>query len=273
MYDLFQIARENAPSLESRLTAVMARMSPKQMNRLEQFIGIVRQQGAVSINMRPWALSSLLGGSKWQDIHEWAREIASVSGKSADMLMRQRLGGWYHRRVSFDKSFVNGERFRSGALNIGGAGPVRYGQFCVVLKPDFPPVIEEIAYLKTDSLSYVDSSGKVDVALISEDVVPHSHRQHLAAIKHSDQVIAAAPADSPVLLCSDRDCIEAVFVGDVERDSVAEIRIPKAEYERLWVIAFDSFDPKASEEKRALGNDFVELLSGARKHSIALIEV
>lgn len=82
------------------------------------------------------------------------------------------------------------------------------------------------------------------------------------------------PEDSwPILLCSDQDYLEAIFVAPLRPAQVQEIRIGAADQKTLWDLAFDSFTRKLDAGERALGQDFVDILTLLSEHALKLVEV
>jgi hypothetical protein len=259
--DLFQIASENTASLAQRFEDAKVGRTPEHAACLTGFADRVTESGTASINMRPWVLGSLLSGRPHQNIYEWAAEQASLSGRPRADILRERLRSWYDRRVAFDAAFDDGERFRYGALYLGGLGASSYGQFCTVLREEFLKQQPRLAHLANDSLStYVSSANVVDEEAIRRDSAPHSHRGLLAALKHADALPGKGESDWAALLCNDSDYVEAIFVGDLTAELIERVRVSKMEYNRLWNLAFSDFGAERKEEERALAHDFESIV-------------
>ena len=272
--NLFEVADQNGPALADRFKEAKDARSSDDAAILDRFAERVIQDGLVSLNMRPWVFSTLLAKGRYQNIYEWAQEQADLSGRSVDEILHEKLGSYFSGRIAFDACFEQGRRFRYGALNIGGAGPTRYGAFCVVLASGFSQGSGPVAYLMRDSLNdYVDVNGNVDTEGIRLDAALHGSRHHLTALKHSDTVLSVAEHGWPSLVCSDSGYIEAIFLADVTRQEIDEARIPEQEYQRLRALAFDDFSRCLDEGERALVQDFVDILRAARDDTIILRRV
>jgi len=273
--DLFEIARENIAALERR-TAEMHAHCPAGdplAAAMIAFTDLIRTAGRISINMRPWVLSRFLSRGHYQNIYDWAAEIAALCGRPRDALLAEKLGSYLTARRTFDDAFADGLCFRYGALNVGGAGPSRYGQFCIVARPEYPDDGRGAVYLAGDSLSlYITPQDGLREDRLRQDATPQTHCHCLALLKHHGDL--DRPADAwPFLLCSDDDYLEAIFVAPFTPAQVQEVRIAAAEQQTLWELAFDSFSRKLDAGERALGQDFVDVLTLLPELSLNLVEV
>ncbi|MBN2207943.1 MAG: hypothetical protein JW759_01415 [Candidatus Coatesbacteria bacterium] len=273
--DLFKLAEKNAAALESRFEELKALRPVDEAAQIDRFADRVHLDGRVSVNMRPSVLSYILLGRKHQSIHEWAEEQAGTSGRPASEILQEKLHENHDARLAFEDSFEQGRKFRYGCLNIGGAGPVsKYGQFCCVLKSDFPWGKGRIAYLRGDSLRmYVSTDNKTNVEALSRDAAAQGSRHHLAALKHGERILGAEEEMWPEIVCSDADYIEAVFTEVVGMGELGEVRVPGEEYDRLWDLAFGDFGKSLTDDEHALRNVFVMILREVGRRSIELRRV
>ncbi len=253
--DLFAVAAGNGAALEAAFEE--AKASAPGESVLERFAQRIQHDGRIAVNMRQTVLNSFLTFGQHQNTYEWAEWRAEWSSRSAVEIVREKLGPFYERRVTFDGLFVHGRRFRYGALNIAGLGTVTYGEYCVVLREEVSADRAEVAYLKEDSLkTYMLPDLAVDEASLSRDAAPHSHRQCLAALKHADEVEALPEEDWPSLLCSANRYIEAVFTGDVNTGDVELVRISRQDYDVRFLHVFEEFRGGLDEAERMLAEDF-----------------
>ena len=273
--DLFEIAQENIAALERRAAELQAscRGDAPLAAAMAAFVDHIRAQGRISINMRPWVLSRFLSRGHYQNIYDWATEMAALSGRPPDILLAEKLGSYLAARRTFDGAFADGLCFRYGALNIGGTGPTLYGQFCIVARSEYPDDGRGTVYLAGDSLDrYVEPGNELREDLIRQDATPGSHCHCLALLKHYPQL--DRPADAwPSLLCSDGDYLEAIFVAPFAPAQVQEVRVSANDQRTLWDLAFDSFSRKLDPGERALGQDFVDILTLLPEHARNLVEV
>ena len=158
MVDLFAIAKTNGPLLSQKLENVKATKAAGEVTLLERFADRVQQHGRVAINMRTSEFSDLLLRGRHYNIYEWSQEQALISKRPVNMIRRERLGDYFEKRMAFDGAFVDGQKFRYGTLNVGGAGPVMWGQFCAVLKAEFAESAIRLAYVRGDSLNTYSES-------------------------------------------------------------------------------------------------------------------
>jgi len=267
--NLFDTAAANATSIEQGYLNAKGSKSPEEALTVEEFVELVERDGCVSMNMHPWVLRDVLANGKHLNIYEWAEEQANLSGRSVDEILKEKLGRYYPRRCGFADLLDDGEKFRYGCLNIGGAGAPKYGVFCVVLKSQFSGIGKSVAYLVGDSLNeYTDSSGNVDRPRLESEAAPHSSRHHLAGMKHMDQVPSIAKEQRLGMLCSDDDYIEAIFVQDVGFDDFKEVRIKEKDYKSLKKLAFDDFSTKRRRGTHALVSEFNAILRAEKNGKI-----
>lgn len=269
--NLFEMALRNAPSLETDFHSLRSALETGEAERLGRFAQQVHQHGRISINMVQSDLNSFLVFGRHENTYEWARIRAEESSKPVAEILRDRLKEHYERRVAFDSYFEDGEGFRYGALNIGGAGATHFGDLCAVFTDQFASTRRQLAYLRSDSAkTYVISGPAVDEAAIQRDAAPHSHRQYLAAVKHAQQAVRNPEATWPLLVCSKEDFIEAIFAGDATRSDLESVRMPRSEHDLRFEFAYEDFRAKLNYEERAVINDFVQLKRLLKQHNIPL---
>ncbi len=271
MLDLFAIARANAPAVQATFDSVVAAMPPAQAQVVREFAAWVEAEALISINVKMYIVVELLNGGRYQNIYEWAREQARLSGRSADDALRERLHRFYHKRVAFDRAFANGEDFRYGALNAGGAGLPEYDPYCVVLNRDFQASVTDVALLPGDSLKIcIAPDGKVDTAAVQNRAAPHTHRHLMAATERASEVHGTHRNDWTMLVASPGRYFEVIFIGDVFLKTVRCLRVLKTEYDRMWDMAFANYASNRGEAERALVDDFVQMRRGVVDGKIQL---
>ncbi len=188
-------------------------------------------------------------------------------------LLEEKLKAFYQRRLSFDSTFEDGQKLRYGALNTGGAGCTGYGNFCVLMKSSFPTDLEEIAYLSGDSLNFfMKADGHPDIDKISRESALHSHRHFLATLKHISVIPSSDERDWPIMICSDTDYLETIFIQEIVSEVIKEIRIPADEHSRLNDLVFEAFARHLDIHERAEIDAFQTILEKMEEKSLALIE-
>ncbi|MBM4036363.1 MAG: hypothetical protein FJ291_31900 [Planctomycetes bacterium] len=271
MPDLFDLALANQAALEARYDGLCSQKSEAELEQLARFAGRVEQDSRVSLNMRQTPLLSFLTLGQHHNIYEWARTRVPHSTGTLEEILRGRLGPYFEARMAFDHWFVDGESFRYGALNIGGAGAARYGDFCAVVCERFFEGRRESAYLGSDSLAtYLLPGFTIDEARLREDVAPHCSRHLLAAVKLHSQVCTTPEAGWPRLLCSDTDFVEAVFAGPLTPTDLESVRMLEADYELYAEFAFEDLRYGLSICDRMLTEGFVLVLQLLEARGIPL---
>jgi hypothetical protein len=257
MIDLFAIASENATAVAEAFDAVCVGLAPEDLTRLVRYADRVQEEGRISINMRQDVLNSFLIFREHRNMYEWAGGKAAESGRPREEILHEKLDVYYEPRITFDRSFEDGERFRYGALQIGGLGASSYGEFCVVLQESVSSGREQVAYLRSDSLkTYMLPGPALDEISLRRDASPHAHRHHLAAIKHAEEVPGCPEDDWPELLCSPSDCVEAIFTGAVNPADVEVVRMPRKDHDFRYRHAFQFFRGKLDKADHILVADF-----------------
>jgi hypothetical protein len=271
--DLFKLAADNKIPLEEDFKTLKDRCPPPDVGVLDQFVDKVKKDGRISINMRPRIAADFVRSDSYLNMYEAAQEAEELSNRSKDEILRERLGGYYIRRTTFDASFNEGKSFKYGALNIGGIGAPRYGLFCVVLNNDFSKDNAKIAYIKKDSLNhYTSDDGVINEGLFLRDLAVESNRQNLAAIKHAGEIENRID-DWPEMFCCEKEYMEAIFIADLNTSNTSEVRITESDYKDFWNKCFNSQGRDLSDGEKALAHDFVEILRANRSKKIKLCEV
>lgn len=253
--DLFAAARSNAEPLYERFQD-LCDSRPSDGAQLRAFAQHVESEGRIAINMRLSVLVSFLSTGRHENVYEWAAFHAAESSKSIEDFLREKLHGFFDRRIAFDGS-IGGERLRYGALNTGGLGASNYGEFCVVLVDPFVARAGDVVYLRADSLkTYLLPGGLVDEDGLQRDVAPHSHRQFLAALKHPSEACSLPPARWPAVLCSSENYVEVLFVESPSPEDVEAVRLSQLDHEGFFYFAFEEARGKLSEFDRHLVDEF-----------------
>lgn len=271
--NLFQIARENAKDIEKQLSTSLSRCDNNAQATINEFTEWLLDKASVSINRAPSILAHFIQNNTYYNIYEWATDQEYLSGRPREECLRERLGNYYDRRMSFDGAFQDGEQFRYGALNAGGPGLVtKFDTFCIVFDRKFLDKIE-LAYLKEDSLfACINAQGEVDLSKVCNIVAPHSHRHVLAAIKHFDMIPTTSDKEWARLILNDNIYIEAIFTERFSKENINKIRVLKNNYDDLWDLAFSDFGKKLTEAEKALVSDFTTIVKGD-KQGLFVLEV
>ncbi len=273
MIDLFDIAASNADSINENFDEAIANLSDQKATNAKDFAQWVESKALISINLRLFVITEILNGIPYKNIHEWAQEQASLSGRKKDEILRERLKSFYDKRITFDQAFQEGESFRYGALNAGSLGLSIYSPYCIVLRSSFHDSLAQITCHSGDSLEICFSEvGKFNAAPLTQCVAPFSYRHKLATHRLITEINGSKEDDWQQLLISTdfKQYFEIIFKGDVNLNSLQCVRIDNDEYHKMWGLAFANFGKTLTEPEKALIQDYVQLFRAVKDGKIQL---
>lgn len=273
MLDLFNIATNNADKINKIFNEAIANLSEQKLINANNFSQWVQSTALISVNLRLFVLIEILNGIPYQNIHEWAQEQAKLCGRKKDDILRERLKGFYGKRMTFDQSFQQGECFRYGALNAGGLGLSIYAAYCSVLTRNFHDALTHSACFSGDSLDICfPKNNEFDATPLTQSIAPFSHRHCLATSQLIAEIEAAQKTEWSQLLISNdsKQYFEIIFIGDVTLNDLHCVRVSAIEYQQKWDLAFASFDKSLKEPERAEVQDFIQLLRAEKAGKIKL---
>ena len=260
--NIFDLADQNSHNLQEKV-----QNGQNDQNPIGKFAGFVTDRWTISINMMPSGLLKFLSSGRYKNGYEVAREDAEMmggmgkTGVSVEQLLKKRLKGYYESRTEFNQVFEDGERFKYGALNIGGLGPTKkYGSYCVVIKRERSEEFSVLAFIKEDSLNNYVDGGHVDIERLKPDVANRECVHILAVIKHGNDVEGLSANECAPLVCCDEHYIEAITADDILNKHINSVRMSKKESSHVGKQFFDvmyrgSFDI----EKRHRIDDFINI--------------
>jgi hypothetical protein len=258
--DFHETCRLNNAAIEAGFKALLLAADAASRAALTDFADFVKGAGRVGINMRPMVLLDFLNHDRLLNIHEWASRISARSGKPAEDAIREKLGAFCERRMAFDNHFDGGIEFRYGALNAGGLGAFRYGEYCSIFRHGETLAHCRVGYLKGDSLTdYMTFGPAVDAMKLSSECATDSHKHFLATLKHSSEAATQSPDEWPEMLCGAREYIEAVLNGDLRPQYLETVRIAKLDFDLYWEYAYNEFREKLSELDRYRVDSFAAI--------------
>jgi len=95
--------------------------SDKSLDAAKYFATFVKDNWRISINMRQQVLNSFLIEGKYKNIYEVKKEQSEKIRKvraleiPEEQAVKKHLKGHYKSRVTFDRTFKDGEKFKYGA--------------------------------------------------------------------------------------------------------------------------------------------------------------
>jgi hypothetical protein len=249
--DFFSTCTLNDPELERLFNDLISTLTPYEVTILIHFTDKIINEGQVSINMRPTTLLDFLASSRYLNIYQWADLVLRRAAKSKDEILKDKLGDYYEKRITFDHHFDNGEDFNYGTLNIGGLGAERYGEYSVIVDREKIKSVGKLGYLDADSLrTYVTTSLTIDDATLSRHCSSDSYNHFLAALKHAHDILKESENRWPIIVCNSDDYIEAIFDVNLQPDQIITVRIAKSDFDLYWEYAFNEHREKLSELDR-----------------------
>ena len=269
--DLFALATNNATGLEDTFSNITGASTPEHATLIRDFALWVENETLISINVKLYVVGDLLTGRPHLNTYESALEAAALTGQETEDLVRLHLSTYYVKRTTFDRAFVDGERFRYGALYVGGAGLPEYAPYCLVLAKQFQDALTQAACLSGDSLKVCFRGDTFDEDSLKQCAAPfRTHRHVLVAIERAKEVTTTPKGEWPNLIAGGGRYFEVVFIGKVSLADLAFVSTLKSEYDRMLTLLLDSFGKKLDEAGRANAHDFRVLLRGVKEGKLRL---
>ncbi|PKP60082.1 MAG: hypothetical protein CVT88_04035 [Candidatus Altiarchaeales archaeon HGW-Altiarchaeales-1] len=209
--------------------------SNKSLHVLSDFATFVKDNWMISINMRQHVLNGFLIAGKYKNIYEVKKEQREEIRKvraleiPEEQAVKEHLKVYFKSRVTFDRTFKDGEKFKYGALNIGGMGPKKYGEYCVIFERKHSEKYSSLAFIKEDSINYVDDC-KVNIEKLKQDLSNEEGVHFLVTLKHEGELGKIPTNEWASIICSDECYVEAVTKDDVVNDPIEGVRMSKKDY-------------------------------------------
>ena len=236
-----------------------------------QFIG---EKCAISINMLPNTIIKFFILGEYKNVNEsrddMIHELEATRGIhiSQEIAIKNRLGKWYNSRKIFEDTFDNGKKFKYGALNIGGMGSEKYGDFCVIFSRSRLANTKAV-FIKEDSLKYVTDS-KVNKEKLKNDVADMDHVPYLAVLKHKEDIKMNGLDHSPHIICNDRDYIESIIQEDLLISHIEKIRINSESYDKYQLYLNNYLTSHLEDLERYIFYDYLHIIQFLKKNGIKL---
>ena len=259
--NIFDLADQNSHNLQEKVQSGQTDQNPR-----GKFAGFVKDRWTISINMKPSDLLKFLSSGRYKNEREVAIgdvEMMKKMGEtdvSLEQLRKKRLKGYHESRTEFNRVFEDGERFKYGALNIGGLGTTNYGSYCVVIKRERSEEFLVLAFIKEDSLNNYVDRGYVDIERLKPDVANRECVHILAVIKHGDDVEGLSANEYASMICCDEHYIEAITTDDILNKHINSVRTSKKENSLVGKQFFDvKWLGSADIEKQHRVDDFTNI--------------
>jgi len=273
--DIFEIAGQNWDNLKRYYCLLKGRCKDQnELDVLNKFAGTIKDEWTISINMRSFALTNFLIAGAYMNVYERKKEIKKHLKRfkletPVEEAIRKHLGSYYKSRTTFDRMFENGEKFKYGALTIGGLGLREFGEYCVVIKRKQSKDYVSLAFIKKESLDYVDGD-QLDIKRLRQDVADRESVHFLAVLKHEGD-IKSIPADEwASLICRDGCYIEAVTADDILNNHIERIWISKEDCYLYYVYLYMDYLSSLPDFEKHVLFEFLNIQELSKKHGIKL---
>jgi len=245
-YNIFEMGNKNSDYLEYQYD-LLKQSYQGSLQKLEAFVEFIEREWAISINMLPGRVLSFLSLGHCDSIHRYIgslkRTIKKTSGINVDpkVLYRDLLKDWKAKRIAFEQKFDGGDKFKYGALNVGGIGIVgRYGYFCVILDRSEAEKYLSLVFIMYDSLkNYVDNNCCVNIGQLAQEIADKDHVQILSSIKHEGDIGSTPACDWPKMICNDDNYIEAIIQDKIKVEHIRIVYIKKSKLNELYNEIFN----------------------------------
>lgn len=274
--NIFNLSDQNSENLKQCFCSLEENYKDEtEKIEFDQFNNIVLNNWKISINMRQSVLNNVLIAGKYKNIYEIRKEIEQELKKvmkldvSVEQSLHKHLKNHYKSRITFDRTFKDGEMFKYGALNIGGLGVKKYGEYCVVIRRDQTDKNLEFTFIKEDSLNYVEGNN-LNVERLRKDIANRDCVHLLLTIKHENDIKEKSENEWMSMICCDDDYIEAVTKDDILNECIECVRMSEKEHKLYYNNLFKEFSSELSDiEKYRLG-DFKNMQVLLNKQGIKL---
>lgn len=254
--NIFDRANQNLDNLKTQYKLLKERHED-QNNRdiFSNFVKLVKNKWSISINMRHWTLNNFLIAGKYKNVYELKKEQGEGLRKvrkleiSVEQAVEKDLKCYYKARETFDRTFEDGEKFKYGALNIGGLGLKKYGEYCVIIKRKQSEEFSSLAFIKKDSLNYVDGHH-VNIEQLCQDIANKECVHPLVTLKHEND-IEGIPADEwTSRICCDESYIEAITKDEIKNSHIESVRMSKEDYLLYYDYLFKDYISEISKMEK-----------------------
>ena len=222
------------------------------------------------------ALNNFLTEGRYKNMYELKKgqekEIKRVRELriSVKQAVKKHLKSDYKSRLIFDHTFEDGEKFKYGALNIGGLGVKEYGEYCVVIKRKQLEEYSSSVFIKENSLNYVDCQH-VNIEQLRQNIANKECVYFLATLKHEDNIEKIPDNKWASMVCCNESYIEAITKDEIKNNHIESVRMSKNDYDRYYdYLVKEYILEKIPEEKKYQLYMFLEMLKLLEKQEIKL---
>jgi hypothetical protein len=245
--NIFDIANQNLDSLKTRYKLLKEKYEDQDnFGIFSKFVKLVKDKWSISINMRQGVLNNFLIAGKYKNVYEVKKEQGGELRKvrkleiSEEQAVKRHLKDYYKSRVTFDRTFEDGAKFKYGALNIGGLGLKKYGDYCVVIKREQSEDYTSLALIKEDSLNYVEEDH-LNIERLSQDIANRECVHTLVALKHENDIEGIPTDELASMICCNECYVEAITTDDILNKHIESVRMSKKDYHLYYDYLYKNF--------------------------------
>ena len=272
-----RLALSRRPNLVDRFETALKRLEDAGRTSVVRSFRTVLARGRVAINMSTPNLKRFLEQGHWLNIYEAVAKEDKLKGKDLNHEVRKRLQGFAEPRQALDKLFRFRRNTHYASLNLGGAGPQRYGFFCVVFK------IENWSPFHTcfagDSIRACFRKGGTRL-LTDEEVLQGlalgADLDLLAVVRYEEflrkQQFCVDPRELRNMVEASDSLLELHLHGPVRRSQILEVLMSRSFYDQLCDLSDrikSCYDPEVLEFDKFL--PFMEVLRLLNLYRIPLV--
>ncbi len=254
--NIFEMANQNLDSLKTRYKSLKENYEGQDnFGIFSNFVKLVKDKWSISINMRQGVLNNFLIAGKYKNVYEVKKEQGGELRKvrkleiSEEQAVKNHLKGYYKSRETFNRTFEDGAKFKYGALNIGGHGLKKHGDYCVVIKREQSEDYTSLAFVKQDSLNYVEEDH-LNIERLSQDIANRECVHTLVALKHENNIEGIPTDELASMICCDESYIEAITTDEIKNSHIESVRMSKDEYRLYYDYLFKDYTSEISEMKK-----------------------
>lgn len=228
---LFQLALDVRSDLDRRFAEVAREPG------VAEFCARVRRDGRLTMNLKPDRMQVFVQIGRIQHVFEYAAGFAAPGSPAYVDKLRECLRTWYRDRVDFEQRWAGDRHFYYGVLNIGGLGPSRYGDYCIVSARDQFEAWDRLCYLWGDSLREFYDQGQFLEQRLRDGVATPQDAASLASLKFCGKLSTLPAPEWPSLFGENEQEIEAVFVDSLVLRDICEVRMARTKVDELQRMA------------------------------------
>lgn len=184
-------------------------------------------------------------------------EIHRAAGdRTAGMAaFESRQGSWLGPRTDFEHLWVDGEAFVYFAVNAGGRGVPKFGDYCMVVS-DPSGDGRSVAVFPGDSAQRYGSTSPIDSGRVRDEAAAWDDRDAIVVSQLGSRAVTVPPTRWPQLICSDDGYLEVVVAPSPPIADVVEVRLRQSHLDRLEelevrAVAREPLDPTELAEAHA----------------------